>query len=154
MKHILFLCCFAVIALHAGNVSICGTNYGRHDIKQIINRVLVRKDVIYQHADIGTQLNYDKYKDSAMLIVCSSLEKSPSADEIEKLKNWIRNGGVALFTGRAINSLAPARELKWTCLSSPPTQTPAVMLGVYPMNHPSELSLVVPVLPAICPLNP
>lgn len=117
MKHILFLCCFAVIALHAGNVSICGTNYGRHDIKQIINRVLVRRDVIYQHADIGTQLNYDKYKDSAMLIVCSSLKERPSADEIEKLKNWIRNGGVALFTGRAINSLAPARELKWTGVS-------------------------------------
>ena len=56
--------------------------------------------------------------------------------------------------GRAILEPPPwARLWKCTLRSSPPTQTPAVISGVYPMNQPSELSLVVPVLPAIWPLR-
>ena len=70
---------FAVIAmaaasllLCAGNVSICGAGYGRHDIKAIINRALVRQSVTYQYANIGEFPDYAKYKDSKVLIICSS----------------------------------------------------------------------------------
>ena len=106
---------FSAFVLCAGNVSICGAGYGRHDIKIIINRVLVRQNVIYQHKNIGEKLEYDKYKNSKLLIICSSLAQKPSAEDINKLKNWISNGGTLLLTGRAINSLGKVKEVAaWT----------------------------------------
>ena len=108
---------FAAVLLGAGNVSICGTGYGRHDIKAIINRVLVRKDVTYQYTNIGEFPDYAKYKNSKVLIICSSSSKKLNNQTTEQLKSWVSKGGTLLLMGRAINSLDPAKSWKWSGLS-------------------------------------
>ena len=108
---------FCTFAICAGNVSICGTGYGRHDIKAIINRALVRQDVTYQHTNIGEFPDYAKYRDSKVLIICSSITKKLTPKEMEQLKSWVSNGGTLLLMGRAINSLGSVKDWKWSGLS-------------------------------------
>ena len=110
----MLLCTFAICA---GNVSICGAGYGRHDIKAITNRALVRQNVTYQHTNIGEFPDYAKYKDSKVLIVCSSSSRKLSPQEMELLKSWVSNGGTLLLMGRAVNSLAAVKDWKWCGLS-------------------------------------
>lgn len=118
MKKItLLFTALAAVLLSGGNVSICGTGYGTHDIKAIINRALVRENVTYQYTNIGEFPDYAKYKNSKVLIVCSTSSKKLDPQTTEQLKSWISNGGTLLLMGRAINSLAPVKDWKWSGLS-------------------------------------
>ncbi len=118
MKKItLLFTALAAVLLSGGNVSICGTGYGKHDIKAIINRALVRENVTYQYTNIGEFPDYAKYKNSKVLIVCSTSSKKLDPQTTEQLKSWVSNGGTLLLMGRAINSLAPAKDWKWSGLS-------------------------------------
>lgn len=118
MKKItLLFTALAAVLLSGGNVSICGTGYGTHDIKAIINRALVRENVTYQYTNIGEFPDYAKYKNSKVLIVCSTSSKKLDPQTTEQLKSWVSNGGTLLLMGRAINSLAPAKDWKWSGLS-------------------------------------
>lgn len=116
-KFFVFIAIASSLLLCAGNVSICGAGYGRHDIKAITNRALVRQNVTYQHTNIGEFPDHAKYKDSKVLIICSSTSRKPSPREMEQLKSWVSNGGTLLLMGRAINSLGSVKEWKWCGLS-------------------------------------
>lgn len=116
-KFSIFISIISSLLLCAGNVSICGAGYGRHDIKAIINRALVRESVTYQHTNIGEFPDYEKYKESKVLIICSSSSKKLDPQSTQQLKSWVSNGGTLLLLGRSINSLAPAKDWKWSGLS-------------------------------------
>ena len=116
-KFSVFIAIISSLLLCAGNVSICGSGYGRHDIKMIINRALVRQNITYQYTNIGEFPDYAKYKNSKVLIICSSSSKKLTPQEMTQLKSWVSNGGTLLLMGRAINSLAVAKDWKWSGLS-------------------------------------
>ena len=102
----------AIIAA-AADVVICGSGYGRHEIGQIVNKVLKRKDVKFTFENIGEFPEYAKYQKSKLLIVASEAKRKFTAEEMTQFQQWLTAGGTALFICRAANSLAPAKSWTW-----------------------------------------
>ncbi len=102
----------AIIAA-AADVVICGSGYGRHEIGQIVNKVLKRKDVKFTFENIGEFPEHARYQKSKLLIVASDSKKKFSPEEMALFKQWITDGGNVLFICRAINALAAPKEWEW-----------------------------------------
>ena len=115
MKKTLFgLAAFlAALAVSAGNVQLCGNSYGVHEIKLLINKAVVREDVIYQYQKTGDCIDFTKLPDCKVLIVASSVSKKPTPEEMATLRKWVMDGGHLVLICRSVNGIASVKDWKW-----------------------------------------
>jgi len=106
------------LTVSAGNVQLCGSSYGKHEIKLLVNKAVVREGVIYQHQIVGENIDFKKLPDCKVLIVASSVSKKLTPEEMTALRKWVTDGGHLVLICRAVNGMASVKDWKWAGITN------------------------------------
>ncbi len=110
-------------------IALVGNSYGVHELKMLINNaIVISEEETYVYQNRGTEVPISELDNYSLLIVATSVSKSLTDEEMEKLKEWVMKGGnlmliqyapIALCGGA--DGLQKKKLLSWTgiqCISN------------------------------------
>lgn len=101
------------VLLRGGEIILAGSAYGRHETRLLVNQVAISEQLVWRHSLAGDDIPLDRLQDCSLLVVASSVQTPLAPGEMQRLQEWVGNGGNLLLIAQAARSLAPAEEWRW-----------------------------------------
>lgn len=103
--------------LRGGEIILAGSAYGRHETRLLVNQIAVSEEKVWRHSLAGDDIPLDRLPECSLLVVASSVQTPLAPGQMQRLQEWVGNGGNLLLIAQAARSLAPAEQWRWAGFS-------------------------------------